>query len=68
VSEPDDSYHSTWFAGVAADFERAVHQTVSGRVESAAATENLAEARAALTLTLGAQESNRHSRGQVKIV
>jgi predicted dehydrogenase len=62
--EADDSYHSAWFAGMAADFERAV----DGGVESAAASENLAEARAALILTRGAQESSRQGGGQVKLV
>ncbi len=66
--EPDDSYHSAWFAGVAADFERAVHQSIAEKIEPAAAAENLAEARAALALTLGAQESNRKGGGQMKIV
>lgn len=61
--EADDSYHSAWFAGVAADFERAVHEGV----ESVTAVENLSEARAALVLTLGAQESSRHGGGQVKL-
>jgi predicted dehydrogenase len=72
AGDPDDSYHSAWFAGVAADFERAVHQSIGQNigegVESVAAAENLAEARAALELTLGAQESNRQGGGQVKIV
>jgi predicted dehydrogenase len=63
-AEIDDSYHSAWFAGMAADFERAVHESV----ESPTAAENLAEARAALALTLGAQESARQGGGQVRIV
>jgi predicted dehydrogenase len=62
--ETDDSYHSAWFAGMAADFERAVGEGV----ESVPAAENLAEARAALALTLGAQESSRRGGGQVKLV
>jgi predicted dehydrogenase len=65
--EPDDSYHSAWFAGMAADFERAVRESIEGGVESATAAENLAEARAALVLTVGAQESSRLGGGQVKI-
>jgi len=68
TSEPDDSYHSAWFAGVAADFERAVHKSIEDGVLAATATENLAEAHAALALTLGAQESSRRSGGEVKIV
>jgi predicted dehydrogenase len=66
--EPDDSYHSAWFAGTAADFERAVHESIEDGIESASATENLAESHAALALTLGAQESSRQSGSQVKIV
>ena len=66
--EPDDSYHSAWFAGTAADFERAVHESIEDGIESASATENLAESHAALALTLGAQESSRQGGSQVKIV
>jgi predicted dehydrogenase len=62
--EADDSYHSAWFAGMAADFERAMREGV----ESATAAENLAEARAALALTLGARESCRQGGGQVRLV
>jgi predicted dehydrogenase len=62
--EADDSYHSAWFAGTAADFERAIDEGA----ESAAAQENLAEARAALLLTLGARESSRQGGGVVKAV
>jgi predicted dehydrogenase len=61
--EADDSYHSAWFAGMAADFERAVGEGV----ESATAAENMAEARAALALTLGARESSRRGGSQVKL-
>jgi predicted dehydrogenase len=66
--ELDDSYHSAWFAGTAADFERAVRESIEDGIESAAATENLAESHAALALTLGAQESSRQGGSQVKIV
>jgi predicted dehydrogenase len=66
--EPDDSYHSAWFAGTAADFERAVHESIEDGIESASATENLAESHAALALTLGAQESSRQGGSQVKTV
>jgi predicted dehydrogenase len=62
--EADDSYHSAWFAGVAGDFERAMRE---GN-ESATAAENLAEARAALALTLSAQESSQQGGTQVKLV
>jgi len=61
--EADDSYHSAWFAAIAADFERAIREGV----ESPPVTENLAEVRAALTLTLGAQESNQQGGGQIKL-
>lgn len=54
TGEVDDSYHSAWFAGVAAGFERAIGE--GGR--SQAEVENLAEARMALTLTLAARESS----------
>jgi predicted dehydrogenase len=67
AAEADDSYHSALFAGVATDFERAVHQRIEDGVDSAIAVENLAEARAAMALTLGAQESNRQGGTQVKI-
>ena len=66
--ETDDSYHSAWFAGMAADFERAVCQGVEEGAGSDTAAENLAEARAALALSLGAQESSRQGGGRVKLV
>jgi predicted dehydrogenase len=66
--ETDDSYHSAWFAGMAADFERAVRQSVEEGDESIIAAENLAEARVALALILGAQESSRQGGGRVKLV
>ena len=66
--EPDDSYHSAWFAGMAADFEGAVYESIEDGIEPATATGNLAEARAALALTLGAQESSLQGGSQVKIV
>jgi hypothetical protein len=50
---PDDSYHSSWFAGVAADFEDAVRYGP----DSAVATANLAEARACVALTVAARQS-----------
>ncbi len=54
TGEVDDSYHSTWFAGMAADFERAMSEGAACQL----AVENLAEARAALGLTLAARESH----------
>ena len=62
--EADDSYHSAWFAGMAADFERAVQEGAG----SAAVTENLAEVRAALALMLGAQESSQQGGSQIELV
>jgi predicted dehydrogenase len=62
--EADDSYHSAWFAGIAADFERAIREGA----ESPTVTENLAEVRAALALTIGAQESSQQGGGQLKLV
>ncbi|MGH7913093.1 MAG: Gfo/Idh/MocA family protein [Candidatus Binataceae bacterium] len=61
--EIDDSYHSAWFAGMAADFERAV---IEG-AESPMVAQNLAEARTALALTVGAQKSNRQDGIPVKL-
>jgi len=52
---PDDSYHSSWFSGIAADFERAV----CDGPDSAVATTNLAEARACVALSVAARESAR---------
>jgi predicted dehydrogenase len=66
-TETDDSYHSTWFAGMAADFERAVRQSVNESAEPAIAAENLAEARVALGMTVGARESSRQGGGQIKL-
>jgi predicted dehydrogenase len=50
----DDSYHSAWFGGVAAEFEDAVAEGT----ESIAAKRNLAEARVALMLIDAARESS----------
>jgi len=50
---PDDSYHSAWFAGIAADFERAIMEGADG----ATVRENQAEVRSALALTEGAHKS-----------
>lgn len=64
TGEADDSYHSAWFARMAASFERAVGEGVG----SAFAAENLAEAQIALALTLAARQSHREGGGQVKLV
>jgi len=50
---PDDSYHSTWFGNLAAQFE----SVVTGSDEQAG-SDNLAEARAALAMTLAARRSH----------
>jgi predicted dehydrogenase len=63
-SEIDDSYHSAWFGQVAASFERAIAEGP----DSLEATENLAEARVALSLTLGARQSTRKGGDQLKLV
>jgi predicted dehydrogenase len=52
---PDDSYHSGWFASMAAEFERAVAEGAG----SESAWRNLTEARNALALTVAANESER---------
>jgi predicted dehydrogenase len=50
---PDDSYHSGWFAAMAADFERALAEGPDGPT----VRENQAEVRSALALTEGARRS-----------
>jgi predicted dehydrogenase len=50
---PDDSYHSSWFAGMAADFERAIEEGAEGPTARA----NQAEVRCALLLIEGARRS-----------
>jgi predicted dehydrogenase len=57
---PDDSYHSAWFSGVAAEFERAVSEGPNSSI----ARSNLVEARNALALIVAARVSakNRGSR------
>jgi predicted dehydrogenase len=50
---PDDSYHSAWFSGIAADLERAIAEGADGPT----ARENHAEVRCALALTEGARRS-----------
>ena len=51
---PDDSYHSAWFAGTAAEFERAI----AGGPEAPEARENRSQARVALGLITGARGSS----------
>lgn len=62
--EPDDSYHSAWFAKVAEDFER----TVGEGADSRSAAENLAEARTALALIIGTQNSHSQRSAGVTVV
>lgn len=50
---PDDSYHSAWFAGMAAEFERAIGEGADGPTVA----QNHAEVRSALALTEGARRS-----------
>src|SRR5277367_797571 len=50
----DDSYHSAWFGGVAAEFE----QAVTDGTDSPVAKRNLAEARVALKLIDAARKSS----------
>ena len=50
---PDDSYHSSWFGKVAADFEAAI----AAGPRSSVASANLLEARSALAVIVGARES-----------
>src|SRR5262249_22688300 len=51
---PDDSYHSTWFAGVAAEFTTAMRQGASSEI----AQSNLNEARVAVALIASARKSS----------
>lgn len=50
----DDSYHPSWFAGVAADFVQAMGQGSNGPLMA----ENVAEAESAVALIEAARESN----------
>jgi predicted dehydrogenase len=50
---PDDSYHAAWFAGMAAEVERAIAEGPDGPTMR----ENLGEVRSALALTEGARDS-----------
>jgi predicted dehydrogenase len=53
VDAADDSYHPSWFAGMATDFVLALGQGSAGPLMS----ENLAEAASAVALIAGARES-----------
>jgi predicted dehydrogenase len=50
---PDDSYHSAWFGGIAADFERAIAEGADGPT----VRENQSEVRSALALTAAARRA-----------
>jgi predicted dehydrogenase len=54
IDMPDDSYHSAWFGGVAAEFERAIGEDPDGLTVG----NNHAEIRAALALTESARRSS----------
>jgi len=60
---PDDSYHSAWFSGVAAAFEKAI----SEGPDSAIAQANLVEARTALALIVAARVSAKNRGSQTNI-
>jgi predicted dehydrogenase len=60
---PDDSYHSSWFAAMAAAFERAIADGPAG----AAAIANLAEARDVLAMLVAARESSARDGVEVAI-
>jgi predicted dehydrogenase len=63
IDAPDDSYHSGWFAGMAAEFENAVAEGP----QSPAMQENLAEARAAAALIAAARQSAANGGASVKL-
>ncbi|HVC43396.1 MAG TPA: Gfo/Idh/MocA family oxidoreductase [Candidatus Binataceae bacterium] len=60
---PDDSYHAAWFAGMAADFERAIDAGCDGSIVG----ENRAEVRAAVALTEGSMRSAEAAGARVPI-
>ncbi len=59
----DDSYHPTWFAGLASDFVAAMKEGPIGAIAQA----NLAEARAVLALTLAARQSSRERQSYINL-
>jgi predicted dehydrogenase len=61
---PDDSYHSAWFGGMAAEFERAISEGADGPTVS----ENQAEVRAALALTEGARRSAADDKRAINVI
>jgi predicted dehydrogenase len=60
---PDDSYHSAWFGGMAAEFERAMAEGPGGPT----ATTNLGEARSTLALIIAARKSAKNRASAVEI-
>jgi predicted dehydrogenase len=60
---PDDSYHSAWFAAMAAEFERAMAEGPAGPT----ATINLAEAKSALALIIAGRKSAKMRASAVEI-
>ncbi len=61
---PDDSYHSAWFGGMAAEFERAISEGAQGPTVG----ENQAEVRSALALTEGAHRSAADSKRTISVI
>lgn len=61
---PDDSYHSAWFSGVAAEFERAISEGPNSSI----ARSNLVEARNALALIVAARVSAKNRGSRIDIV
>ncbi|MGC1344187.1 MAG: hypothetical protein WA854_17770, partial [Candidatus Binataceae bacterium] len=60
---PDDSYHFAWFAKMAEEFERAVRAGAG----CAGARINLAEARAAIAMTVAGRESALNAGATIQI-
>jgi predicted dehydrogenase len=61
---PDDSYHSAWFGGMAAEFERAISEGADGPTVA----ENQAEVRSALALTEAARRSAADGRRAINVI
>jgi predicted dehydrogenase len=59
----DDSYHSSWFSGMAAEFENAIAEGA----ESALARSNLTEARNALAIIVAARDSAKNRGAEAAI-
>jgi predicted dehydrogenase len=60
---PDDSYHSAWFAAMAAEFEQAMAEGPSGKT----AAGNLVEAQSALALVVAGRKSAKMQAAVVEI-